>query len=61
VLDLAFLDQVLHRASDVFDRHVRINTVLVEQGALSSDGLSRLIKEREALSDEDAVRLALCE
>ena len=31
VLDLAFLDQVLHRSRHVFDRHVRVNTVLVEQ------------------------------
>jgi hypothetical protein len=31
VLDLAFLNQVLHRSRDVFDRHVRIHTVLVEQ------------------------------
>ena len=31
VLDLAFLDQVLHRAGHVLDRHVRIDAVLVEQ------------------------------
>ena len=31
VLDLARLDQVLDRAGDVFDRHIRIDAVLVEQ------------------------------
>ena len=31
VLDLAFADQVLHRARDVLDRHVRIDAVLIEQ------------------------------
>jgi hypothetical protein len=31
VPDLPFLDQVLHRARDVFDGHVRIDAVLVEQ------------------------------
>ena len=31
VLDLALLNQVLHRSRDVFDRHVRIDTVLIEQ------------------------------
>ena len=32
VLDLAFLDQVLHRSRHVFDRHVRVDAVLVEAG-----------------------------
>jgi hypothetical protein len=31
VFDLALLDQLLHRAGDVFDRHIRINPVLIEQ------------------------------
>ena len=31
VLDLTLLDQVLHSAGDVFDRHVRVNPVLIEQ------------------------------
>ena len=31
VLDLAFPDQVLHHSRHVFDRHVRIDTVLVQQ------------------------------
>src|SRR5882724_7855804 len=31
VLDLARLNQVLHRSSYVFDRHVRVNTMLIEQ------------------------------
>src|ERR1019366_7995423 len=31
VLDLAFLKQVLHRSSYVFDRHVRVNPMLIEQ------------------------------
>ena len=31
VLHLALLDQVLHGSGDVFDRHVRIDTVLIEQ------------------------------
>ena len=31
VLDLALPDQVLHRARDVLDGHVRIDAVLIEQ------------------------------
>src|ERR1035437_6760615 len=31
VLDLAFPNQVLHRSSYVFDRHVRVNPILIEQ------------------------------
>ena len=31
VPDLALLNQLLHRSSHVFDRHLRIDTVLVEQ------------------------------
>ena len=31
VLDLAFLDQVPHRAGDVFDRYVGVDAVLVEE------------------------------
>src|ERR1017187_8648979 len=31
VLDLAFLNQVLHRSSYVFDRHVRVNPMLIKQ------------------------------
>ena len=31
VLDLAGLNQFLHRAGDVFDRHVRVDPVLIEQ------------------------------
>jgi hypothetical protein len=31
VLDLAFANQVLHRTRDVFDRDVRIDTVLIEE------------------------------
>jgi hypothetical protein len=31
MLDLAFLEQVTHRAGDVFDRYVRVDTMLVEQ------------------------------
>ena len=31
VLDLALLDQVLHRAGHVLDRHVRVDAVLIEQ------------------------------
>ena len=31
VLDLALADQLLHRARDVLDRHVRIDAVLVEE------------------------------
>ena len=31
VLDLALANQVLHRTRDVFDRHVRIDTVLIEE------------------------------
>ena len=32
VLDLAFLDQLLHRAGHVLDRHVRVDAVLIEAG-----------------------------
>jgi hypothetical protein len=31
VLDLTLLDHVLHRAGDVFDWHVGVNPVLIEQ------------------------------
>ena len=31
VLNLALLNQVLHRSRDVLDGHVRVNTVLIEQ------------------------------
>ena len=31
VFDLARLDQLLHRARDIFDRHVRIDAMLIEQ------------------------------
>jgi hypothetical protein len=31
VLDLALLDQVFHRSSHVFDRHVGIDAMLIEQ------------------------------
>lgn len=31
VLDLAVVDEFLHRSHDVFDRHVQIETMLVEQ------------------------------
>ena len=42
VLDLALLDQVLHRAGHVFDRHVRIDAVLVEEiDALGPQPLER--------------------
>ena len=31
VLDLALLNQILHRSGDVFNRHVRVDPMLVEQ------------------------------
>jgi hypothetical protein len=31
VPDLALTDQVPHRSRDFFDRHVRVDTVLVEE------------------------------
>ena len=31
VLDLAFRDQFLHRSGHIFDRHVGIDTVLIEE------------------------------
>ena len=31
VLDLAFLNQVLHGSRYIFDGHVRVNTVLIEE------------------------------
>ena len=31
MLHLALLDQLLHGARDVFDRHIRVDAVLIEQ------------------------------
>src|SRR5438270_4760878 len=31
VLDLALLDQLLHRSCNVFDGHIRIDTMLIEE------------------------------
>ena len=42
MLNFAFLDQVLHRSRYVFDRHVRVDTVLIEQ----VDGIDRESLER---------------
>src|SRR6185437_4259885 len=31
MLDLALLNELLHRSCDIFDRHIRINAVLIEK------------------------------
>jgi hypothetical protein len=49
VLHLALLDQVLHRAGHVFDRHVRIDAVLIEQ--VDGVGPSRLSEPSADLLD----------
>src|SRR2546425_6393374 len=49
VLDLAFPDQVLHRSRDVFDRHIRVDTVLVEE--IDEVGLQSLERALDALLD----------
>src|SRR5271165_486961 len=42
ILDLSFLNQVLDRSGDVFDWHVRVNTVLIEQiDAVHPEALKR--------------------
>jgi hypothetical protein len=46
VLDLPFPNQILHRSGHVFDGHLRVNTVLIEQ----IDGLDLESLER-GLSD----------
>src|SRR6478672_1591735 len=44
VLDLTLLDQILHRAGDVFDRHVRVNSMLIEQvDDIDSEPLERAL------------------
>ena len=44
VLDLAFLDQVLHRPRHLFDRHVRVDAVLVvEVDGLDPEPLERAL------------------
>ncbi|MDZ3835993.1 MAG: hypothetical protein U0S49_01295 [Rhodospirillales bacterium] len=53
--DLAGLDQLLHRAGDVFHRHVRINAVLVEEvDAVGAQALQRLVGDLS-----DALRAAV--
>ena len=55
VLDLALLNQLFHRAGDLFDRHVRINAVLVEE----VDGLDLQPLERALDSLLDMPRLTI--
>jgi hypothetical protein len=55
VLDLARLNQFLHRAGDVFDRHVRVDPVLIEQ----VDGLDLEPLERPFDSLLDVLRPAV--
>src|SRR3989441_7296913 len=44
VLDLARLNQVLYRSSYVFNRHVRVNTMLIEQvDSLDPEPLERAL------------------
>jgi hypothetical protein len=44
VLDLAFLNQHLHRSRHVLDRHIRVDTVLVEQvDSLDPEPLERAL------------------
>ena len=46
VLDLAFLDQVLHRAGHVLDRHVGVDPVLVEQvNRVDPEALQRCVSD----------------
>ncbi len=47
MLHLAFLNQVLHRSSHVFDRHIRVDPVLVEQ---IDDSILRRLSEASATS-----------
>ena len=49
VLDLAFADQVLHRAGDVLDRHVGIDAVLIEE--IDAVGLEPLQRRVGHLAD----------
>src|SRR5829696_5589789 len=49
VLDLAFLDQLLHRAGNVFDRHARIDAVLIEE--IDAVGLQALERGLSDLPD----------
>jgi hypothetical protein len=60
VLDLAFLDQLLHRGGNVFDRHVRINAVLIEE--IDAVGLQALERGLGDLPDvlRPAVKARLC-
>jgi hypothetical protein len=45
VLDLALLNQFLHRARHVFDGHVRVNPVLIEQvDGLDLEPLERALR-----------------
>ena len=44
--DLPFLDQLLDRAGDILDRHVRIDAVLVEQvDAIGLQALERCLDD----------------
>src|SRR5918994_1790793 len=60
VLDLAFLDQLLYRAGNVFDRHVRIDAVLIEE--IDAVGLQALERGLGDLPDVlwPAVKARLC-
>jgi hypothetical protein len=52
VLDLPLLDQILHRACDVLDRHVRVDPVLIEEvdrvypeaSERTLDGLAKVLR-----------------
>ena len=44
VLHFAFLDQVFHRAGDVFDGHVRVDSMLIQQiDDVDSEALERAL------------------
>src|SRR5215210_2851364 len=60
VLNLAFLDQLLHRAGHVFDRHIRIDAVLIEE--IDAVGLQALERGLGHLPDVlwPAVKARLC-
>ena len=64
VLHLALLNQVLHRSRDVFDRHVRVDAVLVEEvDGLDLEPLERrlgdLLDVRRPAVETRAVRPAV--
>ena len=60
VLNLTFLNQVLHRARNVFDWHVRVNTVLIEQINRIDLGTGSTIKPLSDAERNDANKVRGC-